>query len=143
MKIRLPEFTVVKFAIFCVASTSTYLMVLAWKLNNTLSGPGWCATALGAGKASSKDGSPVKGLEACVGLLTIQLNSLSLNSHILLLTFSLCLAVLIIIVIAGAHVSADTKFGKLDIDRADVPKVQIEQPADKPVPVTQEGDSAQ
>lgn len=133
------KFTVRSFAVLVVAVTSIYLMVLAWRLNDTLSGPGWCATAVGAGKATGGN-VPVKGLEVCLALLTIQLNSIALNSHILLLTFSLSLAVLIIIVIAGAHFSADTKFGKVDIDRSAVPKVEIQQPADKPVPVVPQGE---
>jgi hypothetical protein len=86
-----------------VAVTSAYVMWLGNKVNDTLSGPGWCRTALGAEKASSTDGT-IKGLDACVGLLTIQLKSLSTNSHILLGTIALCLAVLIIIVVAEREV---------------------------------------
>lgn len=90
-------------AIACVAVTSGYIMWMGYILNTTLSGPSWCATALGAGKASTADGTPVKGLEACVGLLTIQLKSVSTNSHILFGVIALCLAVLIVIVIADGH----------------------------------------
>jgi TRAP-type C4-dicarboxylate transport system permease small subunit len=134
MKLRL---TIRSFAVICVAVTSTYLMVLGWRLNNTLSGPGWCATAFGAGKAAGA--TPIKGLDACVGLLTIQLNSSSVNSHIVLGTMALCLAVLIIIVIADARFSADTSFGKVDMQPNDPPvKVEVQQPVDKPVPVKQE-----
>lgn len=92
-------------ALICVAVTSVYIMWMAYRVNNTLSGPGWCATALGAGKASSVDGTPVKGLEACVGLLTIQLKSMSTNSHILFGVIALCLLVLVVIVIADGHLS--------------------------------------
>jgi hypothetical protein len=95
------------FAVLCVAVTSGYVMWMGYRVNETLSGPGWCATALGAGKASSPDGTPVKGLEACVGLLTIQLNSISTNSHILLGVIALCLLTLIVIVIAGGKLSLD------------------------------------
>jgi hypothetical protein len=97
----LPHFTIRTFAVICVAVCSAYVMWLGWKINDTLSGPGWCATALGAGKATSVEGT-VKGLDACVGLLTIQLKSLSTNSHILLGTIALSLGVLIVIVVAGA-----------------------------------------
>lgn len=135
---KLPQMTVTAFAVACVAATSIYLMFLTWKLNDTLSGPGWCATAFGAGKATGTE--PVKGLEACVGLMTIQLQALSLNSHITVGTFALCLAVLVIIVLARAHFSADTKLGKVDLEPAT--KVEIQQPADKPVPVTQEKSDA-
>lgn len=91
-------------ALVCVAATTLYIMWMGYLLNETLSGPGWCRTALGAEKASSTDGA-IKGLDACVGLLTIQLRSLATNSHILFGVIALCLAVLIVIVIAG---------GKLD-----------------------------
>lgn len=90
------------FAVICVAVTSGFVMVMSYRLLNVLSGPGWCATALGAGKASSQDGT-VKGLDACVGLLTIQLKSLATNSFIFGGVVALCLLTLIVIVIAGAR----------------------------------------
>jgi hypothetical protein len=93
------------FAVLCVAVTSGFVMWMNFRLLNVLSGPGWCATALGAGKASSKDGSPIKGLEACVGLLTIQLKSLANNSYIYAFVIALCLLTLIVIVIAGGRLS--------------------------------------
>ena len=127
------QFTIRMFAVMCVAVTSAYLMAIAWRLNNTLSGPGWCATAIGAGKANGGT-EPVKGLEVCVTLLTVQLNSLALNSHIVLITFSLCLAVLVIVVLAGARFSADTKFGKVDVEEAPI-SVMVKQPDDAPIPV--------
>lgn len=130
---KTPEFTIKAFAVVCVAATSAYLMAIAWKLNTTLSGPGWCATAFGAGKAVGTQ--PVKGLEACVGLMTIQLQALSLNSHIVLSTFALCLAVLVIVVLANAHFSADTKIGKFDVEASKPIAVEVQQPDDKPVPV--------
>lgn len=79
-------------------------MWMAFRVNETLSGPGWCRTALGAEKVSPTDGT-VKGLDACVGLLTIQLKSLATNSHILFGVIALCLLVLIVIVIAGGKLS--------------------------------------
>lgn len=93
------------FAVLCVAVTSGFVMAMSYRLLNVLSGPGWCATALGAGKASSSDGTPIKGLEACVGLLTIQLKSLATNSYIFGGVIALCLLTLIVIVIAGGRLS--------------------------------------
>jgi hypothetical protein len=116
-----PRFSIRTFAVICVAVTSAYVMWLGNKVNDTLSGPGWCRTALGAEKASATDGT-IKGLDACVGLLTIQLKSLSTNSHILLGTIALCLAVLIIIVVAGARFSGEAPGGwKADVSRQDAP----------------------
>lgn len=89
-------------AIAGVAIISTYVMWVGYRLNDTLSGPGWCRTALGAEQASSTDGT-IKGLDACVGLLTIQLKSLSTNSHIMFGVVALCLLVLIVIVVARGH----------------------------------------
>lgn len=124
------KLTIERFALFCVAVTSAFLMLIAWRLTNTLSGPGWCATAFGAGKATGTV--PVKGLDACVGLMTIQLQSLALNSHIVMVTFSLCLAVLVIIVLAGAKFSADTKFGKVDLETTQTTVSIKEKPNDDP-----------
>jgi hypothetical protein len=131
-----PRFSIRTFAVICVAVTSAYVMWLGNKVNDTLSGPGWCRTALGAEKASATDGT-IKGLDACVGLLTIQLKSLATNSHILLGTIALCLAVLIIIVVAGAKFSGEAPGGfKADVAPADPVPVVVQQPSDTPVPVT-------
>jgi hypothetical protein len=92
------------FAVICVAVTSAFVMVMSYRLLNVLSGPGWCATALGAGKATSVDGT-VKGLDSCVNLLTIQLKSLANNSYIFGGVIALCLLTLIVIVIAGGRLT--------------------------------------
>lgn len=133
-----PHFTIRTFAVVCVAVCSAYVMWLGWKINDTLSGPGWCATALGAGKATSVEGT-VKGLDACVGLLTIQLKSLSTNSHILLGTIALSLGVLIIIVVAGAKFSGEVgptgaKGSVAPADDDPIP-VTVTNPPSTPVPV--------
>lgn len=102
---KLPAFSIRAFAVICVAATSAYVMWLGNKINDTLSGPGWCATAIGANKAA--DITRIDIAKSCVDLLTIQLKSLATNSHILLGTVALCLAVLIIIVVAGAKFSGE------------------------------------
>lgn len=104
MKLPPVRYTIRAFALVCVAVTSGFIMWMAYRVTETLSGPGWCRTALGAEKASATDGT-IKGLDACVGLLTIQLKSLATNSHILFGVIALCLLVLIVIVIAGGEVS--------------------------------------
>lgn len=135
MKLKVPTFTIRAFAVLCVAVIAAYVMWLGNKVNDTLSGPGWCRTALGAEQASSTDGT-IKGLDACVGLLTIQLKSLATNSHILLGTVALCLAVLIIIVVAGARFSGEGFGAKVDIDRGDAPvPVEVTNKPGSPVPV--------
>lgn len=135
---KIPRFSIRAFAVVCVAVTSAYVMWMGYQLNETLSGPGWCRTALGAEKASSSDGT-IKGLDACVGLLTIQLKSLSTNSHILLGSIALCLSVLIVIVVAGARFSGEVSAtgAKADFSPADEPvQVQVTNPPSAPVPTT-------
>lgn len=89
------------FAVVCVAGIAIYIGWMANKINEILSGPGWCRVALGAEKASPDNAEgTIKGLQACVGLLTIQLKSLATNSHILFGSLALCLVTLIVIVIA-------------------------------------------
>lgn len=125
MKLKLPAFSIRAFAVVCVAVIAAYVMWMGYRLNETLSGPGWCRTALGAEKVSSTDGT-IKGLDACVGLLTVQLKSLATNSHILFGVVAMCLLVLIVIVVAGARFSGKLPGGG-EVDMA---------PADSPLPVT-------
>ncbi len=125
------------FAVLCVAVTSGFVMYMSKQLLDTLSGPGWCRTALGAEKVSSTDGT-IKGLDACVGLLTIQLKSLANNSYIFGGVIALCLLTLIVIVIAGARL--DFKAGatgvEANIDQlGSVPVTVTNAPSD-PVPTT-------
>ena len=87
----------------CVAVTSAYLIFLSNWLVHTLAERDWCYTAIGAEKAAP--GSNLDALTACVGLLTLQVKALALDSHIAIGTLALCLAVLVVVVIANAHVS--------------------------------------
>lgn len=98
------------FAVLCVAVIAAYIMWMGYRVNETLSGPGWCKTALGAEKVSATDGT-IKGLDACVGLLTIQLKSLATNSHILFGVVAMCLLTLIVIVIAGGRLQLEAGKG--------------------------------
>lgn len=99
-----PRNSIRTFALVCVAATSAYIMYMGWWINTTLAAPQWCARALGAGNIAGKD-KTVQGLDGCIDLLKIQLNSLAWNSHILFGVVALCLLVLIVIVIAGGRVS--------------------------------------
>lgn len=124
------------FAVVCVAVIAGYIGYMGYRLNETLSGPGWCRTALGAEKASSTDGT-IKGLDACVGLLTIQLRSLATNSHILFGSLALCLVTLIVVVIAGARLAGKFKDAELNISRDESPTpVVVTNPPTAPVPTT-------
>jgi hypothetical protein len=124
------------FAVLCVAVTSAFVMYMSYKVVQTLSGPGWCRTALGAEKVSSTDGT-IKGLDACVGLLTIQLKSLANNSYIFGGVIALCLLTLIVIVIAGGKLSfAATATGVNANIGKDALPVVVTNPKSDPVPTT-------
>ena len=91
------------FALVCVAFTSGYVMWMGWRLSNILTSPGWCNRTLNADKIAS-DGT-FDALQACVGLLAEQLKATALNSHIYAGTIALCLLALMVIVVAGGHLS--------------------------------------
>lgn len=101
------------FALICVAVTSGYVMFMGWRLVETLSSPGWCNRALNADKIAPSSG--FDALEACVGLLTIQLKSLATNSHIFAGVIALCLLALMVIVVAGGHLSLASKLGSVNV----------------------------
>lgn len=102
------------FALICVAAIAVYIGWMAMKINDTLAGAGWCRTALGAEKISGKDAT-IQGLEACVGLLQIQLKSLATNSHILFGSLALCLVTLIVIVVAKGKLAGEGFGAKIDL----------------------------
>jgi hypothetical protein len=118
------------FAVVCVAVTSVFVMVMSFRLLNTLSGPDWCRTAIGADKADAN--SKIDAAQSCVGLLTIQLNSLATNSFIFGGVIALCLLTLIVIVIAG---------GKLDLKVKDI--VEANMSRDAPAAAQTVADAAQ
>ncbi len=91
------------FALACVALTSAYIMWMGWRLSNILTSPGWCNRTLKAEQIIS-DGS-FDALKACVGLLTLQLQATATNSHIYAGVIALCLLALMVIVVAGGHLS--------------------------------------
>lgn len=103
------------FALLCVAATSAFLAYLALRLIEVLSSPTWCSTALQAERITAKDS--FVGLTACVELLKIQLTALALNSQIVIATFAMCLAVLVVIVIAGARLAGKGP-GGIEVDMA-------------------------
>lgn len=101
------------FALVCVAITSAYVMWMGWRLVETLSSPGWCNRALNADKVATSSG--FDALQACVGLLSIQLKSLATNSHIFAGVIALCLLALMVIVVAGGHLSFSSPIGSANV----------------------------
>jgi hypothetical protein len=125
------------FALLCVAVTSAFIMVMAWRINDILARPDWCARALGAGKSVAEGKAPIAGLQGCINLLTIQLRSLATNSHIFAGVIAMCLLVLIVIVIAGGKLSF--KGGSSGVEgsisgKDDPLPVEVTNPPTAPVP---------
>lgn len=91
------------FGLACVAVTSAFLIWLSMHLIEILAARDWCLRAIGADRASTSAGN-IDALTACVGLLTLQVRALAIDSHIAIGTLALCLAVLVVVVIANARV---------------------------------------
>lgn len=89
-------------ALVAVAVTSLALIGFSAWLISILSANDWCTTA--AGMAKYADGAPDTIAGGCFQLLTRQVQALAINSHITLGTLALCLAVLVVIVLAGGKV---------------------------------------
>lgn len=86
------------FALICVASTSVFMMFMATKLTDTLASPDWCARAIRAEQLSG-----MRSASSCITLLSLQLKSLSVDNHIYAVTMAVCLAVLVVVVLAKAR----------------------------------------
>lgn len=132
---KLPEIhnPIRAFAVLCVACIAVYIGWMGYRLNETLSSPGWCSKALQAEKISAQN---FGGLTACVELLTIQLKSLAMNSHILFGVMAGCLLVLIVIVIAGGKVSFNVSRTGAAANIGDATPVQVVNPPSEPIPTT-------
>lgn len=115
------------FAVLCVAGIAIFIGWMSYRLNETLAGPSWCSTAIGADRAS--DGSRIDVAASCVGLLTIQLKSVATNSHILFGSLALCLVTLIVVVIAGARLAGKFKDATVDIGPASAAANQVAEAA--------------
>lgn len=94
------------FALVAVASTSAFLVWLSQWLVRTLAARDWCYTAIGADRVTPNTGA-TDALTACVSLLTFQVKALALDSYIAIGTMALCLAVLVVVVLANARLELD------------------------------------
>jgi hypothetical protein len=95
--------TIRTWALVVTGITSTAVIGFAWWLIDILNAPDWCERAVGAGQDANAR--PFLSVQACFDLLRIQVEALALNSHMLVGTLALCLAVLVVIVLAGGKVS--------------------------------------
>lgn len=114
-----PEFVknqpVRTFALICVAVISAFIMYMRWWELEVLSSPDWCNRAM---KAEQLDaGSRLDAALACVGLQAVQIKSIATNSYIDGGTIALCLLALMVIVVAGGHLSVASKLGSVNIGK--------------------------
>lgn len=99
-----PKNSIRTFALVCVAITSAFVIgAIVW-YTLLLSGRDWCATAIGAAKSADSQ-RPEFAVSGCFSLLNKQVDALSLTLHIFAFVIALCLAVLMVIVVAGGKVS--------------------------------------
>jgi hypothetical protein len=131
-----PRNTIRTYAVVVVSITSAFVIFMCIWLTNILAAPEWCGRALGADRATP--GNSLEGLKACINLMGDQVGALAWNSHIFAATIALCLLVLMVIVIAGGHVSfkADKTGLSGDIG-GDVTQVKVVNPPSDPVPTTE------
>jgi len=103
---KLPDITPVNtirtFALVIVAITSAFVMGMVIWLTRLLSDPSWCDRAIGAAKGADR---PETAFGGCFQLLTQQMSALAINSYIFGGVIALCLAALMIIVVAGGKIS--------------------------------------
>lgn len=98
-----PLNTIRTYALVAAAVTSVALIGISCWLIYLVSRPNWCSQAIGA--SQYVDGRPEFAVSGCFSLLRQQVATLSINSYISLGTLALCLAVLVVIVIAGGRLS--------------------------------------
>lgn len=93
------------FALICTAITSAFLLGIAIWLISLLAAPNWCQRAMGAVETVDGMTRPEFAVSGCFQLLNRQVEALAVNSHIAIGVLAVCLAVLIVIVIAGGRLS--------------------------------------
>lgn len=106
--------TIRSWALAAVALTSLALIGFGSWLIYLLAIPDWCGRAIGASK--SADARPEYAVGGCFSLLNKQVEALSINSFIALGTLALCLAVLVVIVLAGGKLSFKANRDGVDVD---------------------------
>jgi hypothetical protein len=123
-----PRATIRTYALVAVSLTSLALIGFAWWLIGILAGRDWCDRAIGAAKDATRPESAVAG---CFTLLHQQVLALSVNSYIALGTLALCLAVLVVIVIAGGKLSFKASATGVEADVGHDPNDAAQFVADK------------
>src|SRR5690554_5686141 len=90
-------------ALVAVAVSSAFTIGIAVWLISILSAQDWCSRALGAAKYAT--GRPANAIDACFDLMGEQVGTLGLALLIVIGVQALCLAVLVVIVLAGGKLN--------------------------------------
>lgn len=122
-----------RWALIAVGVTSAALIGFGAWLIYLLGDTDWCGRAVGASKTA--DARPEYAVGGCFSLLNQQVTALSINSFIALGTLALCLAVLVVIVLAGAKLdfkaSKDGVEANVSHDAADAADAMVGAAVDK------------
>ena len=122
-----PASSIRTYALITVGITSAALIGFGWWLIAILSGKDWCDRAIGAANNAARPESAVAG---CFGLLNQQVSALAVNSYIVLGTLALCLAVLVVIVLAGGKLALKASKDGVDVDVSHEPEAAAQFVAD-------------
>lgn len=106
--------TIRTYALAAVTLTSIALIGFTAWLIWLIGVSDWCGRAIGAGK--SADARPEFAVTGCYNLLDKQVSGLTILAFIALGTLALCLAVLVVIVIAGGRLSFKAGKDGVDVD---------------------------
>jgi hypothetical protein len=109
-----PRNTIRTWALIATILTSGVVAGFGWWLISILAAPDWCDRAVGA--AEDAQARPEASVSACFGLLNKQVDALALNSHFAIGTLALCLAVLVVIVMAGGRLSFKASKSGIEAD---------------------------
>lgn len=109
-----PQRAVLRWALAAVAFTSAALIGYTAWLIWLLGVADWCGRAVGA--SIHADARPEYAVGGCFSLLNKQVSSLSIMGFIALGTLALCLAVLVVIVLAGGKLSLKASKDGVDVD---------------------------
>lgn len=109
-----PRNTIRTWALVATMVTSAAVAYFGWWLISILAAPDWCDRAIGAAKDAQAR--PEFAISGCFQLLNKQVDALALNSHFAIGTLALCLAVLVVIVMAGGRLSFKASKSGIEAD---------------------------
>ena len=102
------------FALVCVAITSGFVIGMSVFLVRLLGGTDWCGKVVGSAKYA--EGRPDFAIKGCVEVMRDQIAALANNLLIYSAVTGLCLLVLMVVVVAEAHLRGKAGRDGLDFD---------------------------